>query len=340
MTTIEGIKERLSIPEAWQMLGYEVPTHWKQCSSPWRQDKKPSFSVFSDGKAFKDHATDEKGDVLTFWALSKGIELKEAWKELKQLLEGNTPSIQPKPFRRQNKPQENKAIIHFSKLRIGNQKDFEQVAKLRELDPLAIKWASDLGVLRFGEVCRSSSWLLKDGIDDYLSIAEARRTDGKPYPAFKHLQERKAHCLKGSKKKFPVGLGVALREQEKHGYEPESIMLVEGSPDYLTAWHCLIRAKRKGILPLALLGGSNELHEEALKYLTGRNVRIYPHIDPSKAGEDAGKKWANQLHHIGCSVEHFDFSGLTKKDGSTVTDLNDAILVPDAQRHELKNLLP
>lgn len=50
--------------------------------SPFRRDEHPSFSIFGDGKFFKDLATGETGNVISFTAKLKGISNKEAYKLL------------------------------------------------------------------------------------------------------------------------------------------------------------------------------------------------------------------------------------------------------------------
>src|SRR6266478_191314 len=69
---IDEIKDRFTIP----MLGRELFPDWKpakSCRSPFRDDRSPSFSVYNEGKLFMDFATGERGDVVDFYALAKGI---------------------------------------------------------------------------------------------------------------------------------------------------------------------------------------------------------------------------------------------------------------------------
>lgn len=42
-------------------------------SSPLREDKNPSFSINLDKGVFKDHSTGDKGDLITFWGLYRGL---------------------------------------------------------------------------------------------------------------------------------------------------------------------------------------------------------------------------------------------------------------------------
>jgi len=78
---IDEIEDRFTIP----MLGRELFPDWKpakSCRSPLRLDHSPSFSVYNEGRSFMDFATGDRGDVIDFYALAKGIGLPEAANEL------------------------------------------------------------------------------------------------------------------------------------------------------------------------------------------------------------------------------------------------------------------
>lgn len=77
MEPIEVIKTRYRIEDAWKDEGFEgLPSRCGK--SPFRDDHKPSFSVFADGTAWKDHATGESGDVFTFLQLAHKCSFEEA----------------------------------------------------------------------------------------------------------------------------------------------------------------------------------------------------------------------------------------------------------------------
>jgi hypothetical protein len=120
-----------------------------------------------------------------------------------------------------------------------------------------------------------------------------------------------------------------------------AIMLVEGGPDYLAAWHFIIKMEAYDVLPVAMLGRSVlQIDHEAVALLKGRHVRMYPHDDDDKGGHAACNRWADQLYTAGCSVDFFSFDDLTRTDGKSVKDLNDAALIDPKQNPELSNLLP
>ncbi|MDA7881446.1 CHC2 zinc finger domain-containing protein [Akkermansiaceae bacterium] len=82
---LEHLSEIYRITDAWRDLGFEGQPAIS-CRCPWREDRKPSFSVFDGGRAFKDFSTDEAGDVFTFVMLALGLSFKDA----KALIEERT----------------------------------------------------------------------------------------------------------------------------------------------------------------------------------------------------------------------------------------------------------
>ena len=53
---LQAAKERLLIPDLWQWLN--LPGNpGRSCRSPFREDRSPSFSIYADGRKWKDHAT-------------------------------------------------------------------------------------------------------------------------------------------------------------------------------------------------------------------------------------------------------------------------------------------
>ena len=65
--------ERLSVCDVWQRLGVEGKPgrNGKACRSPFRPDRNPSFSIYMDGRRWKDHATGEGGDAADFCAKAR-----------------------------------------------------------------------------------------------------------------------------------------------------------------------------------------------------------------------------------------------------------------------------
>jgi hypothetical protein len=194
--------------------------------------------------------------------------------------------------------------------------ELEAIGSARQIDVEALRWASSLAILRHAVVCKEPSWLLSDSA---VKVAEARTLSGDFYPAFDCLSERKAHTIRGSKKSWPVGTAL-LRQYTSI----TTIMLVEGGPDMLAAYHFLSRFGIRDVLPVAMLGagaGSHGIDPEALRLFRGKHVRIYPHND--SAGLDGITKWLPQLYKGGCTVSRASFAGIQRPDGAPAKDLND-----------------
>ena len=87
MTILEA-KERIRIPDLWshmKLIGNPPKSDGVTCS-PFREDSSPSFSIFDDGRRFKDHGTGEAGDAITFYSLACcGIDNRQATKEFMNL---------------------------------------------------------------------------------------------------------------------------------------------------------------------------------------------------------------------------------------------------------------
>jgi len=80
--TITEAKARLTIPILWTLtFPGDAPAKDGVYRSPFREERNPSFSIFANGTRFKDHATGESGDAITFYAMARGIGNREAVKE-------------------------------------------------------------------------------------------------------------------------------------------------------------------------------------------------------------------------------------------------------------------
>lgn len=79
---MENICDTISIFDAASKFGVALKGKGKLYCSPFRKDEHPSFSIFGNGKLFKDLATGETGNVISFTAKLKGISNKEAYKLL------------------------------------------------------------------------------------------------------------------------------------------------------------------------------------------------------------------------------------------------------------------
>jgi len=68
---IEAAKDRLRIQDLWHLLN--LPGEPRSCKSPFRDEKRASFSIFADGRAAIDHGTGEIFDAPGFLAKAGGL---------------------------------------------------------------------------------------------------------------------------------------------------------------------------------------------------------------------------------------------------------------------------
>lgn len=283
---VEKIKDRLTLRDAAGLVDIELPPlDDVKFSSPLRPDYTPSCSIHED--VMHDWSTDESYDAIAFYAAAKGIENGEAIRRLAVEL-GIIAG-----------PPETLAAVSFDALPPGPE-HFAAIISTRNLPPEAeagLVLANKLGVLHFAEVCRCPSWIVTDGS---RFIAEARRIDRQPFPAYKALAERKVHTLGGSRKAWPCGLDIAANPELLRN---TPVVLCEGGPDLLCAFALLsVLPIGAGIVqPVAMLGSSISIAPDALKALRGRPSIIVAHGD--KAGRTAGKRRAEQLSAAGCYVK-------------------------------------
>lgn len=271
----------------------------KSCKSPFREDKSPSFSVYDNGKRYKDFGTGEKGDAIEFLASAVHLSRSEAFKRFMEMAGVSN-----------NKPVPKGKWPEFT---TGTANDIHALAHLRNLSLDSVQLAQDRGILRFASIIdvdvRARAWVLC-GQDRKCALT--RRLDGKPW---NHLPNHpKSKTLAGSVASWPIG----ITESEKY----PDIALVEGGPDFLAAFHFIwAEGKEAQVAPVLLSSASVRIHDEALPLFKNKRLRIFPHMDD--AGNEAAIKWEQQLKSICSHVECFDLSGLLRINGERVKDLND-----------------
>jgi hypothetical protein len=106
--TIAEIKSRITVGEAAVRLGYAGEIS-RLCRSPFPQehkhgDRNKSFSVYDDGRRWKNHATDEGGDVIDFVQKYTGTDQTTALKLLKEWLGFSAKPLSEHPNRRTPAP--------------------------------------------------------------------------------------------------------------------------------------------------------------------------------------------------------------------------------------------
>lgn len=323
--TIELAKARLTIPDLWQRL--DLPGQPKaSCKSPFREEKHASFSVSADGQLWNDFGTNEGGDAVDFLRLATGLSPEAAFKKFIELAGGGTHETKPLPKRPAPAPQaaQPRQKPSFPDFERGTDAELHRLAELRHVSFFGLYLARHVGLLRFGTWKEHRAFFVTD--DERLN-AQARRLDGEPWA---HISA-KAQTLPGSWAAWPLGAKTCPAYP--------AFLLCEGGPDLLAALHFIHAARAEGkCFPLAMLGASQRIHEEALPILAGKRVRIFPHADT--AGQEAAERWTRQLEAVGAEVDAFSFAGLRKADGSPVGDLNDCTQIEPAQAFELEGLLP
>lgn len=320
--TIDEAKQRLTIPMLWERLQLPgIPT--TSCRSPFREDKHGSFSVSKDGRLFNDFATGEAGDAVEFLRLATGLSPEAAFTKFLEMAGGGGAIVAPLPRRAATAPQ-SRQKPNFPELGRGTDADLQTLAALRHVTFDSLWLARAVGLLRFATWRGQPAWIITD--KDRVA-AQARRMDGALWEGI----GAKAQTLPGSYATWPLGI--------RTGSSHETLLLVEGGADLLAAVHFIQKASAETLLwPVAMLGASQRIHEDALPIFAQKRVRIFPHIDA--AGSGAAERWARQLEAVGAEVDCFSFADLRKADGSPVGDLNDATQIHPDDAHELEGLLP
>jgi hypothetical protein len=321
ITICARIKQRISIPWLWRyhnLSGDPIPG--RRCRSPFYHDNNPDFFISSDGGWFVDHGEPiHKGDVISFEMLASRCALRDAIRKLQQLanLPGNEArrfavNARSQPRRYQDSRPLQPMTLDF--LERGSTDDLKRLADLRCLAGEALEIAVAAGALWFATLRGSRAWIVTDRT---RYVAEARRLDGQ---LWQHISAKSWTLPGGSdgRKRWPLG----ILEANEGG---KTLALVEGSADYVAAYHWIwAEARRSDVAPVGMLGAALSIHPVAVPLFAKKRVRIFPHSDAGRLnGFDAARRWSAQLRCVGAVVDCFDFTGLMCNDGQAVCDLND-----------------
>jgi hypothetical protein len=304
----DDIRNAYFVSMAWQDEGFASPQNYASCRSPFREDRRPSFSIYDDGRKWKDHGSGEAGSIFDFVAKANNCDFKSARKIiLNRLGRGMVGSIV------QRQPGMDRKQLRLPPMHSGTKSELNQLASLRNLSIESLTLSSEQGWLWFTQLMDNGkshkAWILTDST---RRNAQARRLDGK---CWQHLPGKpKAKTLPGSQAGWPIG--IADIGNKNH------VSLCEGGPDFLAAIHFARNEGKEDVHPVFMSGASLNIHPEALGLFKGKKIKIFPHLDD--VGVKAAKKWANQLYAAGASeVIGFGFNGLTQTNGEPVCDLND-----------------
>lgn len=267
----------------------------RSCRSPFRDEKTPSFSIHSEGKAWTDHGTGEGGDVVEFIRHAIGGDHKAVREWLMERIGIDFHDAFPTP-KSAAKQHEAKSISWPCKFVEGTPATWQAFAKQRGFTFPAVHTMVKAGILRFGIVDGAKCFIVTD---DKQRAAEIRRIDGQPFG------ESKAYPLRGVDKSWMPGVAMLEGEAKKTG-----VILTEGATDLLAAIDLYSRYRRdhcgdKSWMPCALLGAKcRNLHADAAKIIRGRYVRIIP--DADDAGDQMAEHWQELLRKHGCTVDIVD----------------------------------
>ena len=301
-----------TIPDAWQML--RLPGEPKaSCKSPFRDERSPSFTIFDNGRAWKDHGTGDGGDVVEFIRHAIGGDHRAVRDWLKERIGIDYYDFDPgkAPLRLRKPATPAKPIQWPAELIEGTSATWKAFADLKGLRYSTADVLVRAGILRF---CK-----MEDGTKCFVITdaarrsAEIRRLDGKTFG------ESKAFPLRGVNKSWPVGCDLI-----RYASAESSVLIVEGATDLLTAIDLYTRYRReecgsKRWVPVAILGaGCKALAPEAEALIRGRHCRIVPDADP--AGDQMAEHWSALLRSIGCTVDVVDLPR-----GTDLTDCKNSI---------------
>jgi hypothetical protein len=282
---IERIKSSLSIAAVWSHLGLRGSCG-KECRSPFRDDKRASFSVYrQDGwERWWDHGSASGGDVIDFWARAKQISVKEAIEDILASMPHLGGSVKAP-----NRPPEAfcapSGIRWPPDIRMPQEEECRALAELRSLSPEAFFLAGRLGTLKVATIYNQKCWIITDC---NARCAEARRFDGALFP-----NGKKGFCLPGSKKDMPIGLQTSNPQFDAL----DNLLLVEGMPDYYAALQ-LALGSEISFRPITILGANiHVLNPSTNQYLRQKNILLTCHNDPQ--GQIALSKWVKELYRLG-----------------------------------------
>lgn len=286
MTTdlFKQARERLTIPEAWEMLGLQAEPK-TSCKSPFRNEHTASFTIYDNGTKWKDHGEQIGGDVVEFIKHAIGGDYQAVREWLQSRLGGVAaiPSTTPK----------SKRIDYPAPLTSGTEAQWLAFANHRSIGYATVSTLAKLDVLKFCTIQGNACFVLTDAFN---KVAEIRRIDGGLFGT------SKAYPLPGVDKSFL--LGAALIEAPS---QRASILICEGATDFLTAMHLYVRHRRETTaashwIPTALLGaGCRTLSPQCAALLRGRHVRLVP--DGDTAGDRMRGHWEALLLENECTVD-------------------------------------
>ena len=337
MVETQEIKASLSMPELLARDGVELRKSNQQMVGlcPFHQEQTPSFTVWSDHAHC--YGCGWHGDVFKYWQDRHGCDFAEARRAIVDLARfpvakrsrSKVAAVSQSSIMKKQKPA-------LPVLRQLDDAAIAALAQLRGLSEDGIRLAISHRRLF---VCDWPNWR-KDSVpawvvtDDSRNVAQFRRMDGAPY---QHSEDRQIKAWTKGSPTWPIGATMARSKGQKCD---RKILLVEGGPDMLAAYHFLMALwlDKKGRLTrvpdyhvVAMLGASCSIREDALECFKRKKVRIIIHNDAAdaKSGKvpsfEAAARWTEQLCAAGSVVETFSLADISDPTHPElkVKDLND-----------------
>jgi len=329
MTSLEHAKEKLRIPDLWERRGWPG-TPGKSCPVPYREDHKPSGSVFRDGLLFHDFSSGETLDAPALLARVEDLDMREACRRFLALAgvqrEPAADHAPPRPPRRAVAEIRTKPTL--PPLCQPTADEIEAIAEQRGIRPGGCELARLLGLLHVTNWRGIPVWAITDKT---RWCCQYRRLDGRPFEI--RGGEAKTITAKGSWASWPVGIAEAADRGVRRA------ILCEGSTDLLAAFSLVWEERaEETVQPVAMLGAGGAIPAEAIPHFRSiGEVLIVPDLD--KAGAAAAARWEHQLLEASVAASCLDLRGLYRGDCRPVKDLNDLCRMETGELARLRPLL-
>jgi hypothetical protein len=177
---LQAAKERLLIPALWTILGLPGRPA-RSCSSPFREDRNPSFAIYDEGRRWKDYATGQGGDAADFVAMACNLSPEDACRKLIELAGGisQIPQI-PREERHGGSAEDEKALQRegWPVFKAPTEPEIIAVAELRGLSYEGVSLAAERSLLYCADSREGRAWIITDS---RRRNAQARRLDGQPW---------------------------------------------------------------------------------------------------------------------------------------------------------------
>lgn len=284
MKNYANFKSATTIPQIWKTLKLPgAPS--KSCFSPFREDHKPSFSVYDQGRKFKDFSTGDSGSVIDFLLLAFNGNKKLTNEFINGALENPSEFIAKASSCPSEPVLVEKSIKLPGELLEPSVWLIEQFAESRGFSlESSIELVKNSNV-KFLKINNDLCYYVTDTLG---KNGEIRRMDKQLF-----FNGTKAYPLSGVDKSFLLG---------SDKLDSNFILLVEGATDFLTA-KVMGHESGQDCSVLGLLGAScRTIHPSIIEKIRGKHVRIC--ADADEAGEKMKKNWTNLLLDHGCSVDY------------------------------------